>query len=339
MTISLYTHIIELPLKKPFRIQHGVFPVRRNLILELQSENLTGFGELSEITYYGWNLENFLRELRSKQDKIQELSIDDPREIKPYLEELFPGIYPLQSALDCALWDLYTQKQGLAVHEYLDLDIHKAPQSSYTIGIDEPDIMLEEFRKNQWPAIKLKLGSIQDSQILEIFSRQNLAKPIRLDINSGWSLQQFEAALPLLKIIKPEFIEQPLPESHISDMTAVKDVSPFPLIADESCQTFNDVDKCADKFDGINIKLMKCGGITDFLRMADRAREVGLKVMGGCMTETAIGIGALCQLAPLMDYIDADGAELTAVEPAKGLKVKKGQILYPDLPGIGAYLE
>lgn len=339
MGLSISTEVLVLPLKKPFRITHGTFPERKSLIIKLTDEDLTGYGEVSEITYYDWDIDNYQALIGENKKKLEEIIIEDPRSIRPYLESIFPDTQPLLSGIDCALWDLYTQKENQPLWKFLQLNPSDAPLSSYTISLNKPEIMINEILQCDWPIIKIKLGDIEDIDFLHLLIDRGIDKKLRIDANEGWALPQFTEIIRLLNQLNIELIEQPLPVNAVEGMNEIQAECSIPLIADESCHTTEDVEKCADLFDGINIKLMKCGGICPALEMIDLARKSDLQVMGGCMTETAIGISALCQLAPMMDYIDADGAELLAVEPAHGVKVRKGEIHYPATSGLGARLD
>ncbi|NNK71164.1 MAG: dipeptide epimerase, partial [Flavobacteriaceae bacterium] len=160
----------------------------------------------------------------------------------------------------------------------------------------------------------------------------------RIDANCAWSVDQTLEYAPELKNLDVEFIEQPLPADKWDDMRYLKDRCELPLIADESCKRFDDIKLCANSFDGINIKLMKCGGLSPALRMIDTARNYGLKVMAGCMTESTIGISNLVQIAPLLDSIDADGALLLKKDIASGVKLVDGRIKFSEKPGSGTSL-
>lgn len=181
---------------------------------------------------------------------------------------------------------------------------------------------------------KIKLGTGRDIEIVHAL-REVTDAPFRVDANASWSLQQLREFAPLLRELNVEFIEQPLPAAALADMRGVKQELCLPVIADESCQTEEDVLPCADTIHGVNIKLMKCGGITPALRMIQTARTRGLKVIAGCMTESSVGISALAQLAPLLDFIDADGALLLAKDLAEGVQFDYGKIRWAKGAGSG----
>jgi L-alanine-DL-glutamate epimerase-like enolase superfamily enzyme len=188
-----------------------------------------------------------------------------------------------------------------------------------------------------WPIYKIKLGTDRDLDIVcEL--RKHTTATFRVDANCGWTADQTIEFAPRLKDLGVEFIEQPLPRDAWHQMHRVKAESALPIIADESCIQEGDVRVCANCFHGINIKLVKCGGLTPARRMIAEARRLGLSVMVGCMTESSVGISAIAQLLPLLDYVDMDGAVLLAEDIADGVRLDHGRCIYPDRPGNGVTL-
>ena len=185
-----------------------------------------------------------------------------------------------------------------------------------------------------WPIYKVKMGAEGDFEVLKLL-REVTDAPFRVDANCGWTVENAASMIDQLVALNVELIEQPLPIEKIGDMPKLKKLSSLTLMADESCQEERDVDRCADGFHAINIKLVKCGGITPGVRMAKRARELGMKVMVGCMTESSIGISASAQLLPLLDYADLDGAVLLAKDIATGVLIDQGRPQFPNRPGLG----
>jgi L-alanine-DL-glutamate epimerase-like enolase superfamily enzyme len=188
-----------------------------------------------------------------------------------------------------------------------------------------------------WPVYKIKLGTPDDLAIVHELRRHTDAT-FRVDANCGWTADQTIELAPALKELGVEFVEQPLPRDDVEGARRAFERSALPLIADESCITEEDVDQCAGCFHGINIKLVKCGGLAAARRMVSRARELGLQVMAGCMTESTVGISALAQLLPLLDYVDMDGAVLLARDIATGVRLERGKCIYPDENGTGVQL-
>jgi L-alanine-DL-glutamate epimerase-like enolase superfamily enzyme len=218
------------------------------------------------------------------------------------------------------------------------LSIDKTPASNYTVGIDAIDVMVAKLNEFPgWPIYKIKLGTDRDLEIVRELRRHTTAT-FRVDANCGWTAEQAIAYAPELKSLSVEFIEQPLKADRWEDLRRVRENSVLPIIADESCIVESDVARCHGVFHGINIKLVKCGGLTPARRMIAEARRLGLSVMVGCMTESTVGISAIAQLLPLLDYVDMDGAVLLAKDIADGVRLDRGRCLYPDRPGNGVTL-
>jgi L-Ala-D/L-Glu epimerase len=218
------------------------------------------------------------------------------------------------------------------------LTTNKIPMSDYTLGIDTPEKMVAKMNEMPgWPVYKIKLGTADDLGIVREL-RKHTDALFRVDANCGWTAEQTIEFAPAMKELGVEFIEQPLPPEDVDGARRAFENSVLPLIADENCVMEEDVEKCAGKFHGINIKLVKCGGLATARRMAAKARELGLKVMAGCMTESTVGISALAQLLPLLDYVDMDGAVLLAKDIATGVRLDRGKCIYPNANGTGAEL-
>jgi L-alanine-DL-glutamate epimerase-like enolase superfamily enzyme len=228
--------------------------------------------------------------------------------------------------------------RGLRTYELWGLSADSVPASNYTIGIDAIDVMVAKMNEFPgWPIYKIKLGTDRDLDIVREL-RKHTSAVFRVDANCGWTADQTIALAPPLKELGVEFIEQPLPADGWEDMRRVYRESALPIIADESCIVESDVERCAGHFHGINIKLVKCGGLTPARRMISVAAQHGLKVMCGCMTESTVGISAIAQLLPLLDYVDMDGAELLAKDIASGVKLLHGMCQYADEKGNGVTL-
>ncbi|RYD74744.1 MAG: dipeptide epimerase, partial [Verrucomicrobiaceae bacterium] len=241
-------------------------------------------------------------------------------------------------ALDEAAHDLWGKRLGQPVWKLWGLTIDRLPLSDYTIGLDTVDRMVAKMREfDDWAIYKIKLGTPDDLAIVRAL-RQHTKATFRIDANTAWSAEQTVRFAPELKELGVEFIEQPLPRDDWEGMARVHAECVLPVIADESCQVESDVDRCAGCFTGINIKLSKAGGLTPAHRMIRRARELGLKVMIGCMCESSVGISAIAQLLPLLDYADLDGALLLAEDIADGVQIDRGHVSFPNSPGTGACL-
>ena len=332
----------KLPLKHVFRIARGATSERDTLIVSLSVDGRTGYGEATANKYYNATIPELTESIESQRSLLESFSFDHPdRLIDTLLPELAKGL-PGQSfalcALDLAAHDLWGKLRGEPVHRLWGLDPDDAPTSNYTIGIDTIPKMVEKMQEvAEWPLLKIKLGTDEDLEIVRELRRHSQAM-FRVDANCGWSAEQTIEYSPELKELGVEFIEQPLPAEDIAGAEQVFQGSALPVIADESCVSEADVARCVGRFHGINIKLVKCGGLAPATRMVAEARKKGLKVMAGCMTESTVGISALGQLAPMLDYVDMDGAALLAEDIASGVIVQAGKACYPDRPGNGVQL-
>ena len=241
-------------------------------------------------------------------------------------------------ALDLAANDLYGKILGKPLYEIWNTDNSSYPITNYTIGLDTIEKMVDKMKEMPWPIYKIKLGTDKDVEIVREL-RKHTDAIFRVDANCAWTAEETIANAPLLKDLGVEFLEQPLKADDWTGMEAVMHQSVLPVIADESCIVESDVEKCALHFNGINIKLTKCGGLTPARRMIKRAKELNLQVMVGCMTESTVGISAIAQLIPQLDYVDMDGAMLLKEDIADGVIIQdNGKVIFPTSGGSGISL-
>ena len=326
--------IVNLPFRYPFTIARGTKTHQPIFVVELEFNGLKGYGEAPAIAYYNIPAEQMAEDLEKKKLMAGKFALTDPERYGHFLHHLFPKNSFLVCALDMAGWDLYGKLRKKPLYELFNAEPHRAPLTDYTIGIDTTEKMIAKILEKPWPIYKIKVGTEGDLERLSEL-RKHTDAVIRVDANSGWTLEEAMIKIPLFKEAGVELIEQPLHKDDWEGMKKLYATSPLPLIADESCVSENDVQKCAGHFHGINIKLTKCGGITPALKMIRKARELGLSVMVGCMNETTIGSAAIAHLSPLIDYMDADGPLLLAEDLASGLTYDYGRIILPDKPGLG----
>jgi L-alanine-DL-glutamate epimerase-like enolase superfamily enzyme len=259
-------------------------------------------------------------------------------------EDFWMNLYPYFKqnmfalcALDMAYSDLYTRKKGVKLYEYWGLNITSNPQTNYTIGIASIEEMVTRLKEIPWPIYKIKLGTKEDLRIIREL-RQHTEAIFRVDANCGWTVDETISNAQALKELGVEFIEQPLQADDWDGHKKVFSKSVLPIVADESCLIESDVTKCHEHFHGVNVKLVKCGGLTPAKRMLEKARKLEMRTMVGCMTESTVGISAIAHLLPLLDYVDMDGALLLTNDIAKGVIIDNGTISYSDLNGIGVTL-
>lgn len=326
--------IYNLPFKYPFTISKGTKTHQPTFIVELDFLGIKGYGEAPAISYYNIPVEKMVADLEAKRIFVEKFAFSDPERYWHYLHHLFPANSFLVCALDMAGWDLYGKLKGKQLHELWGLNPAKAPITDYTIGIDSIERMLTKMRELPWPVYKIKVGVEGDLEMVAEL-RKHTDAVFRVDANAGWTLEQAMKKIPVLKTLGVELVEQPLVRDDWDGMKQLYAVSPLPLFADESCVGEGDVEKCQGFFHGINIKLTKCGGITPARRMIERARELGIKVMVGCMNESSVGTAAIGQLAPLLDHVDMDGTLLLAEDIGEGLSFHYGKINYTTGNGLG----
>ena len=338
MTLKLDIHQYDLPLQHPFTISRETITEQPTVIVELIEDGHHGFGEATASSYYGFTTAKICAALESVRDQVESSTLGDPCELWTRLQPRLSDNPFAQCALDQAAYDLWGKKQGQPVYKLWGLTTDQCPPTDYTIGIDEIDVMVAKMNEFPgWPVYKIKLGTDRDLEIVREL-RKHTEAAFRVDANCGWTAEETIRNSVAFQELGVEFIEQPLPADQWDAMREVRTSSALPVIADESCIVETDVDRCVDHFHGVNIKLMKCGGLTPARRMIDRARELGLTVMVGCMTESSVGISAIAQLLPLLDYVDMDGAVLLSKDIASGVTFDKGRCLYTNENGNGVVL-
>ena len=327
----------NLLFKHPFTISKGSKTHQPTLIIELNYMGIKGYGEAPAISYYNLPIEKMQEDLERKKIFLQKFSFSDPDRYWHYLHHLFPNNSFLVCALDMAGWDIYGKLKGKQLHQLWGLDTANSPLTDFTIGIDSIEKMVLKMKEQPWPIYKIKVGVPGDIEMVAEL-RQHTDSVFRVDANAGWTLEQALQKIPVLKELGVELVEQPLAKDNWEGMKTLFKESSIPIIADESCVSESDVEKCHQHFHGINIKLTKCSGITPARRMIKRARELDMKVMIGCMNESSVGTAAIAQLAPLADYVDMDGPLLLAEDTSQGVGFDFGKIIYTNTAGLGVVI-
>ncbi len=335
--MKLIIRTYKLQLKHPFTISRGTRTEIPSIIVELQDNGISGFGEATANPYYNTTVEQFEQVLIENTKFIEVFSDKTPEEYWDYLFPYFSKNMFLLCALDEAYTDLYTRKKGVKLYNYWNFKPKNLLQSNFTIGIDTIENMVSKMKEMPWPIYKIKLGTKDDIQIVTEL-RKHSNSIFRIDANCGWDVTETVKNSIELKKLGVEFIEQPLAAENQKGSKVVFENSYLPIIADESCILENDIEKCYNHFHGVNIKLMKCGGLTPAKRMIEKAKSLGLKTMVGCMTESSVGISAISHLTPILDYVDMDGALLLKNDIATGVKLKYGNIIFSELNGTGVLL-
>jgi L-alanine-DL-glutamate epimerase-like enolase superfamily enzyme len=336
--MKLTLHRFDLHTRHPFTTSRSSTQVRSAVVVELEQDGRRGYGEAPETASYGGDAAATQAVLEGLRPRIEAARLDDPADLWEQVGPLLAGTPSAQCALDVAAHDLWGKLRGTPVWKLWGLQIDRTPPSDYTIGIDTVDVMVAKLAEMPgFSVYKIKLGTPRDLDLVRTLRRHTEAV-FRVDVNGGWTAEQTIARAPDLKSLGVELIEQPLPPEAWESMRRVLAQSVLPLVADESCRSQSDLDRCAACFHGVNIKLAKCGGLTPARRMVGRARQLGLKVMIGCFTESTINISAAAQLLPLADYADLDGALLLADDIASGVRIDRGRTVYPQAAGCGVEL-
>jgi len=337
--MQLAYRVFDLPLKHVFRISRGATSVQPTFIVQLSHDAQHGYGEATTNRYYNATAAAMAAAMESVRELIESADPMQPRSLLDRVAGELGGENQFAlAALDLALHDLYGKLKGQPLYQLWGWNLEQVPESNYTIGIDTIDCMVAKLNEMPgWPVYKIKLGTDDDLAIIREL-RKHTSAAFRVDANCGWTVEQTIRYAPPMKELGVEFIEQPLSAADREGAAEARNGSVLPIIADESCVIEDDVQHCIGRFDGINIKLTKCGGMAPARRMIDQAKSAGMKVMMGCMTESSVGISAIAQFLPVLDYVDMDGAVLIAGDIADGAKVIQGHCHFPSGNGTGVSL-
>ena len=326
----------ELKLKHVFTVSSYSRTTTPDIQVEIECDGMKGYGEASMPQYLGQSVESVTQFLQ----RVDLSQFKDPfqmEDILGYVDSLSPGDTAAKAAIDIALHDLVGKMLNAPWYKIWGLNRDKTPSTTFTIGIDSPDMVKQKTREcaDKFNILKVKLGSDHDKELIETI-RSVTSLPIAVDVNQGWKDRAM--ALDMIFWLKEKnivMVEQPMPKEMKDDMAWLTEHSPLPTFADEAVQRLRDVKDIEGIYSGINIKLMKCTGMREAWKMVNYARARGLKVMLGCMTETSCAVSAAAQLSPVADFADLDGNLLISNDRFSGMKVVKGKITLPDSPGIG----
>lgn len=326
--MQLHFQKTELLLKETFSIAYGNYDKRDALVVKLSHLGKDGYGECVAINYYGINLEEFVQKLKEIQSRIESQKIIHPKDFFSFLKQ-FQLHHFLLSALDCAYWDLFGKLENKNFNELNQLEDKILTESSITISIAEIDEQIKKIENSSWNKFKVKCNGFNPKNTEKLL---NLNRNIALDANASFTKEDCLFIQETPEFQKLMYIEQPL---EIGNFGILKDSNSVNWMADEDCQDITFLEKLKTHYSSINIKLMKCGGLTPALEMITEAKKLGYKIMLGCMTESSIGISAGCALASLLDFADLDGANLISNDYATGSFVKNGAIILSEKPGLG----
>jgi L-alanine-DL-glutamate epimerase-like enolase superfamily enzyme len=333
---TIETRVVRLKLKHTWTTTMSSSEYRDNLHLSYRRDGVTGLGEGAPIVRYSESAETARRAVESIAEFAGAADPWQFDKLMRQVSERVQGEYAGKAALDIAIMDWIGKKLGIPLYRYFGLDPRDTPLTTFSIGIDTPEITRAKVREaEQFPVLKIKVGLDTDEATIDAV-RSVTRKRLRVDANEGWKDKE-EAVRKInwLESQGVDFIEQPMPAAMLEEARWVRSRVHIPIIADEACLHPADIPRLADSFDGVNIKLMKCGGVLEAMRMIQIAKSLGLKTMLGCMIESSIGVTAAAHLSPLVDYADLDGNLLIANDPYAGVQVRDGRLVLPDGPGLG----
>ena len=333
---TLETKIVRLNLQHTWTTTMSSSSYRDTLHVAYTRDGITGHGEGAPIVRYHEDAEGARKAVESVRGL---LLAANPMQFSKVMAEVFAkvhGEWAGKAAIDIAIMDWVGQKLGIPLYTYFGLDPRDAPLTTFSIGIDTPEITRQKTREAAaFPILKVKVGLSTDEPTIEAV-RSVTNKPLRVDANEGW--KDKEEAVRKINWLAGrgvEFIEQPLPAEMIEETAWIRERVHIPIIADEACQRAADIPKLKGAFDGVNVKLDKSGGMLEAYRMISIAKSLGMKTMLGCMVSSSVTVTAAAHLSPLVDYADLDGNLLIANDPFHGVRVEKGKLILPNRPGLG----
>jgi L-alanine-DL-glutamate epimerase-like enolase superfamily enzyme len=333
---DLQTSITRLKLRHTWTTTMSSSEYRDTLSLRLSAQGVEGIGEGAPIVRYKESAES----ARDAVESIRPLLLStNPWQFQKLMATVFqrvPGQYAAKAAIDIALFDWVAKKLGVPLYRYFGLDAADAPITTFSIGIDTPDTTRAKVREaKDYPVLKIKVGLDTDEATVEAV-RSVTKKPLRVDANEGWKDKE-EAVRKInwLESQGVEFVEQPMPAAMLEETRWVRSRVHLPIIADEACLGAAAVPQLVNSYDGVNVKLDKCGGILEAKRTIDLAKALGMKTMLGCMVSSSVSVTAAAHLSPLVDYADLDGNLLISNDPYTGVQVREGKLVLPDGPGLG----
>ena len=324
--MHITTEPLDLNLRTTFTIAHGASDVRHNVLIRIDE----GLGEAPIVPYYKETPQGVMDYIAYVAPKVG----DDPFQLEDILARLPRTSAAGYAAIDVALHDLVGKRLGVPLYKLFGLNPARAPDTSLTIGIDQPEVMAARARESGLPILKIKVGVGDDVAMVRAIRHATNAR-LRLDANAGWTREQAADLIPQLADYDIEFIEQPLAREDWEGLRWLKSRVSVPIFADESAQTERDLPKLAGAIDGVVVKLSKTGGLRGALRTMAVARALDMRIMLSCMVESSVGVTAAAHIAPLADYCDLDGPLLIANDPFVGLRYDGAKIILPDGPGLG----
>jgi len=328
---------LNLTLRHKFTIARSSADWARNVLVKIRHGDQEGLGEASPVSFYGQSQQSCLRAVERMGERLAGRDPFELEEILADLKKRFPKEPSAVAAVDIALHDLIGKKLALPLWKYWGLNPKNTPRTSFTIGIDTLEKVTSKVAEaEKYPVLKIKVGVADDLEIMRQVRKLAPRKTLRVDANCGWTVREAIRKARALEKLGVEFIEQPVPAGNNAALKKIRNAIGLPLMTDESSLVPEDVPALRGCVDGINIKLVKCGGLREALKMIHIARACGMKIMIGCMIESSVLITAAAHLTPLLDYADLDGNLLVTDDPFRGVTLdKNARLRLPDAPGIG----
>lgn len=336
--MQIAAEILTVHTRHPFIIARGGSSEYQVVWVRLRdADGVEGWGEAAPSKYYGETAASVMSAITHLAPIIERVDGWSIEAIEAELEKSLRGNASARCAISAALHDLLGKRLGVPLWKLWGLEPAAAPVSSYTIGIapDDETLRTRVLEAAAYPLLKIKLGTPRDAEVLRIVRETAPAAQLRVDANCAWNAKQALGMMQSLVDNGVDMLEQPLPPHDLEGLRFVRDRSPIPVVADESCIVASDIPKLAGVVDGVNIKLAKCGSLREALRMIAVARAHGMRVMCGCMVESTLGIAAAAHFAPLLDDVDLDGAALLSDDPFTGPAIPGGRVTLGDAPGLG----
>lgn len=332
----LNTRVRRLTLKHTWTTVMSSSTHRDTFFVEYRKDGITGVGEGAPITRYHESAETAKTAIDGIGDFLRAADAGQYTKVMGEVFRRIDGEFAAKAAVDIAILDWASQRVGVPLHRMFGLDPEDAPLTTFSIGIDTAEMIRKKVEEaSAFPILKVKVGLENDEEVIGAV-RSVTAKPLLCDANEGFKTKE-QAVEKINWLAKQGVIlmEQPMPAANLADMNWIRERVNIPIIADESCLHPQDIPKLAPHFDGVNVKVDKCGGLLEAWRMINIARSLGLKVMLGCMVSSSVAITAAAQLSPLVDYADLDGNLLISNDPYTGVLVREGKLILPRRPGLG----
>ncbi len=334
--MNLSFHPLDLQLRHTFQIARETRDIQNNIIIHVQdNDGTTGLGEAAPTRFFGEDVQGVSRIFHESKDLFSAIDPFQIEDITNQLKSKYPKDTAARAAIDLAIHDIVGKKLKIPLYKLFGLNRHETKVTSFTIGIDTLDTMCKKVAEaRDFPMLKIKVGFKNDIEILRELRKITRAT-FRVDANTGWTVDEAIQKLNHMEELGVELVEQPFPVGSLESLRKLRNAVKIPVFADEDVRDSKDIPLLSGLVDGINIKLMKCGGLREALRMIHTARAHNMKIMIGCNIESSVSITAAAHLSPLADYVDLDGNLLVTNDPYTGVTVDKGKLILPEGNGLG----